>query len=714
MELAGRLDKPVVATGDVHFLDKEDEVFRRILQAGQGYSDAEKQAPLFLRTTDEMLEEFAYLGEDTAYEVVVKNTILVSEWTENIQPIPDGTFPPFIEGAEEDIKRMSVMKAESLYGSPLPDIVQRRMERELESIIKNGFSVMYIIAQKLVSKSLEDGYLVGSRGSVGSSFVAYLTGITEVNSLPAHYRCRNCLYSEFPEERNTGCGFDLPDKDCPRCGEPLVKDGYDIPFETFLGFDGDKEPDIDLNFSGEYQQNAHKYTEELFGEGHVFRAGTIATVAEKTAFGFVKGYLSEKGSTATNAEINRLVAGCTGIKRTTGQHPGGVMIVPHNKEIYDFTPIQRPADDSESDVITTHFDYHSISGRILKLDILGHDDPTVIRMLQDITGVDPKEIPIGEKKTMEIFRSTEPLGVSPEDIGSPVGTFGIPEFGTRFVRQMLIETKPTTFAELIRISGLSHGTDVWTNNAQELIRNGIATLANVVATRDDIMLYLIQNGLKPLTAFKIMEDVRKGKGLTPEYEEQMKEHKIPDWYIESCKKIKYMFPKAHAAAYVMMAFRIAWFKVYYPEAFYAVYFTVKADEFDADIISRGRDRVRYEIKELERKGNDMTQKEKNLLTILEVANEMYARGINCLPVDIYESDATSFKITDKGLLPSLNSLQGLGTAAAANIANARKNGRFLSVDDLKIRAGISKAVIEILETHGCLDGMEQSNQVSFL
>lgn len=714
VELAGRLDKPVVATGDVHFLDKEDEVFRRILQAGQGYSDAEKQAPLFLRTTDEMLEEFAYLGEDTAYEVVVKNTILVSEWTENIQPIPDGTFPPFIEGAEEDIKRMSVMKAESLYGSPLPDIVQRRMERELESIIKNGFSVMYIIAQKLVSKSLEDGYLVGSRGSVGSSFVAYLTGITEVNSLPAHYRCRNCLYSEFPEERNTGCGFDLPDKDCPRCGEPLVKDGYDIPFETFLGFDGDKEPDIDLNFSGEYQQNAHKYTEELFGEGHVFRAGTIATVAEKTAFGFVKGYLSEKGSTATNAEINRLVAGCTGIKRTTGQHPGGVMIVPHNKEIYDFTPIQRPADDSESDVITTHFDYHSISGRILKLDILGHDDPTVIRMLQDITGVDPKEIPIGEKKTMEIFRSTEPLGVSPEDIGSPVGTFGIPEFGTRFVRQMLIETKPTTFAELIRISGLSHGTDVWTNNAQELIRNGIATLANVVATRDDIMLYLIQNGLKPLTAFKIMEDVRKGKGLTPEYEEQMKEHKIPDWYIESCKKIKYMFPKAHAAAYVMMAFRIAWFKVYYPEAFYAVYFTVKADEFDADIISRGRDRVRYEIKELERKGNDMTQKEKILLTILEVANEMYARGINCLPVDIYESDATSFKITDKGLLPSLNSLQGLGTAAAANIANARKNGRFLSVDDLKIRAGISKAVIEILETHGCLDGMEQSNQVSFL
>jgi len=715
VELAHRLNKPVVATCDVHFLDSEDEVFRRILQAGQGYSDAEKQAPLFLRTTEEMLEEFSYLGEDTAYEVVVKNTRIVADWTENIFPIPDGTYPPFIEGAEEDIKRMSVSRAVSLYGSPLPEIVRKRMDRELDSIIKNGFSVMYIIAQKLVSKSLSDGYLVGSRGSVGSSFVAYLIGITEVNSLPAHYRCTNCLYSEFhDQDKNIGCGFDLPDKSCPRCGKPLIKDGYDIPFETFLGFDGDKEPDIDLNFSGEYQAIAHKYTEELFGEGHVYRAGTIATVAEKTAYGFVKGYLNERGKSVTNAELNRLVAGCTGIKRTTGQHPGGVMIVPHNMEIYDFTPIQRPADDPESDVITTHFDYHSISGRILKLDILGHDDPTVIRMLQDITGVDPKSIPIGEKRTMELFRSTEPLGVSPEEIGSQVGTFGIPEFGTRFVRQMLVETKPSTFSELIRISGLSHGTDVWTNNAQDLIRNGIATLADVVATRDDIMLYLIKNGLEPLTSFKIMEDVRKGKGLKPEYEEQMRKHGIPDWYIESCKKIKYMFPKAHAAAYVMMAFRIAWFKVYYPEAFYVTYFTVRADEFDADIISRGQDRVRYEIKELERKGNEMTQKEKNLLTILEVANEMYARGIKCLPVDLYESDAVKFKITEKGILPSLNALQGLGTAAAASIAEARKNGKFLSVDDLKLRAGLSKSVIEILERHGCLDGMEQSNQVCFL
>lgn len=715
VDLAHKLNKPVVATCDVHFMDKEDEVFRRILQAGQGYSDADRQAPLYLRTTREMLEEFSYLGEDTAYEVVVKNTRLIADWIENVQPIPDGTYPPFIEGAEEDIKNMSIRKAVSLYGSPLPEIVQKRMDRELDSIIKNGFSVMYIIAQKLVSKSLSDGYLVGSRGSVGSSFVAYLTGITEVNSLPAHYRCANCLYSEFHDkDKDIGCGFDLPDKNCPRCGKPLIKDGYDIPFETFLGFNGDKEPDIDLNFSGEYQPNAHKYTEELFGVGHVFRAGTIATVAEKTAYGFVKGYLNERGKSVTNAELNRLVAGCTGIKRTTGQHPGGVMIVPHDKEIYDFTPVQRPADDPESDVITTHFDYHSISGRILKLDILGHDDPTVIRMLQDITGINPKEIPIGEKKTMSLFSSTEALGVSPEEIGSQVGTYGIPEFGTKFVRQMLVETKPKTFAELIRISGLSHGTDVWNNNAQDLIKSGVATLANVVATRDDIMLYLIKCGLEPLKAFKIMEDVRKGKGLKPEYEELMKEHGVPGWFIGSCKKIKYLFPKAHAAAYVMMAFRIAWFKVYYPEAFYVTYFTVRADEFDADIISRGQDRVRYEIKELERKGNEMTQKEKNLLTILEVANEMYARGIKCLPVDLYESDATKFKVTGKGILPSLNALQGLGTAAAASIVEARKDGRFLSVDDLKNRAGLSKSVIEILEKHGCLDGMEQSNQVCFL
>ena len=715
VELGQKLQKPVVATCDVHFMDPGDEVFRRILQAGQGYEDADRQAPLYFRTTEEMLEEFSYLGEETAYEVVVKNTRLVADWVEKVQPIPDGTFPPFIAGAEEDIRNMSEKKAAELYGTPLPELVRKRLDKELTSIIKNGFSVMYIIAQKLVSKSLSDGYLVGSRGSVGSSFVAYLIGITEVNSLPAHYRCGSCLYSEFfDQDASVGCGFDLPEKTCPKCGKPLIKDGYDIPFETFLGFDGDKEPDIDLNFSGEYQPNAHKYTEELFGEGHVFRAGTIATVAEKTAYGFVRGYLNERGKNATNAEVNRLVAGCTGIKRTTGQHPGGVMIVPHDKEICDFTPVQRPADDTSSNIITTHFDYHSISGRILKLDILGHDDPTVIRMLEDITGIDAKTIPIGEKRVMEIFSSTEPLGVKPEDIGSVVGTYGIPEFGTKFVRQMLVETRPTTFAELIRISGLSHGTDVWTNNAQDLVRNGITTLPNVISTRDDIMLYLIQNGLEPLTSFKIMEDVRKGKGLKPEYVELMKKTGIPDWYIDSCNKIKYMFPKAHAAAYVMMAFRIAWFKVYYPEAFYVTYFTVRADEFDADIISKGQDRVRSAIAELEKKGNEATQKEKNLLTILEIANEMYARGIKCLPVDLYESDATKFKITDKGLLPPLNALQGLGTAAATSIVEARQKGKFLSVDDIKIRAGVSKSVIEILDNHGCLQGMQQSNQVCFL
>ncbi|HAA24944.1 MAG TPA: PolC-type DNA polymerase III [Ruminiclostridium sp.] len=711
VEIGRVLNKPVVATCDVHFLDPEDEIFRRILQAGQGYDDAESQAPLFFRTTEEMLQEFSYLGEETAFEIVVKNTQLISDRIDDICPVPDGTFPPCIDGAEEEIKKVSEEKAASLYGDPLPELVRKRLDKELDSIIKNGFSVMYIIARKLVLKSIEDGYLVGSRGSVGSSFVAYLIGITEVNSLPAHYRCENCLYSEFFD---TGCGFDLSDKKCPKCGQVLQKDGYDIPFETFLGFDGDKEPDIDLNFSGEYQLKAHKNTEELFGKQHVFRAGTIATIAEKTAFGFVKGYLDEKGITATNAEINRLVAGCTGVKRTTGQHPGGVMIVPHNMEIYDFSPVQRPADDVDSNVITTHFDYNAISGRILKLDILGHDDPTMIKMLQDITNVDPKTIPIGEKMTMEIFRSTEPLGVSPQDIGSEVGTFGIPEFGTRFVRQMLVETRPSTFSELVRISGLSHGTDVWANNAQDLIKNNIATLSNVITTRDDIMISLINYGIEPLSAFKIMEDVRKGKGLTEEYEETMKKAGVPGWYIDSCKKIKYMFPKAHAAAYVMMAFRIAWFKVHYPHAFYAAYFTVRADEFDADIVSKGRDTVLRSINELEKKGNDATQREKNLLTILEVANEMYARGINCLPVDLYESDAARFIITDKGILPPLNTLQGLGESAARRIADARKKGPFLSVDDLKIRAGVSKSVIEILDNHGCLSGMHLSNQICFL
>ena len=712
VELGEMLKKPVAATCDVHFLDPRDEVFRRILMAGQGYEEADNQAPLYFRTTDEMLDEFAYLGMEKAREIVIENTCKIADMIEDIVPIPEGTFPPKIEGAETEIREIAQSRAREIYGEPLPEIVEKRLWKELNSIILNGFSVMYIIARKLVAKSLSDGYLVGSRGSVGSSLVAYLAGITEVNSLPPHYVCPACKYSEFITDGSFGCGFDLPDKECPSCKELLKKDGNDIPFETFLGFEGDKEPDIDLNFSGEYQPAAHKYAEELFGCGHVYRAGTIATIADKTAYGFVKNYLDEKGIAASNAEINRLVKGCAGVKKTTGQHPGGIMIVPQDKEIFDFCPIQHPADDSGSNVITTHFDYHSISGRLLKLDILGHDDPTMIKMLEDLTGIDAKGIPLGEERTMEIFRSTEPLGVRPEDIGCEVGTIAIPEFGTKFVRQMLVDTRPTTFSELVRISGLSHGTDVWLNNAQDIIKSNIATLTEVICTRDDIMLYLIHKGLPAKTAFKIMEDVRKGKGLKAEYEELMKQSGIPGWYAESCRKIKYMFPKAHAAAYVMMAFRIAWFKVYYPEAFYVAYFTVRADEFDAELMTHGQDRIRNKIAELEKKGNDMQPKEKNMLTILEVVNEMYSRGIKFLPVDLYKSDPAKFEITPQGIRPPLNALQGLGISAAQNIAAARGEGEFLSIDDLRIKAKVSKTVIEILKKHGCLEGMPESNQIS--
>ena len=711
VKLGEKLGKLVVATCDVHFMDPQDEIYRRILMAGQGFEDADEQAPLYLRTTNEMIEEFTYLGLDKAYEVVVTNTNKIADMCEQISPISGEKCPPHIDGCEQQIEDIAMTKAKELYGEQLPEIVANRLDKELQSIIKNGFSVMYIIAQKLVWKSNEDGYLVGSRGSVGSSFVANMTGITEVNSLPPHYRCPNCKYSDFT---NYGVlnGFDLPDKDCPECGTKMQKDGMDIPFETFLGFNGDKEPDIDLNFSGDYQAKAHRYTEVIFGKGTTFKAGTIGTVADKTAYGYVKKYYEERGIPINNAEAIRIAKGCTGIKRTTGQHPGGIIVVPKGREIYEFCPVQHPADDPNSNIITTHFDYHSIDKNLLKLDILGHDDPTVIRMLQDITGINPTKIPLDDKETMSIFSSTKALGVTPEQIRSEVGSFGIPEFGTKFVRGMLLDTRPTTFEELLRISGLSHGTDVWLNNAQSLIEAGTIKLSEAICTRDDIMIYLIKQGLPPKPSFKIMESVRKGKGLTQEQEELMKEYNVPDWYIASCKKIKYMFPKAHAAAYVTMAFRIAWFKVHIPKAYYSAYFSIRAKAFDSEVMCHGKERVKNKMKEIELQGNQASAKDKDMYDDLEIVLEMYERGINFLPIDLYKSNAKHFLMEENGIRPPLNSIPGLGTVAAESIVEARKEGRFMSIDDLKIRSKAGKAVIELLQTAGCLEGMSQSNQMS--
>ena len=718
--LGEKLNKPVVATCDVHFMDPQDEIYRRILEAGQKYEDADNQAPLYLRTTEEMLEEFSYLGEEKAYEVVVTNTNKISDMCEQISPISPEKCPPHIPGCEEEIKNIAYKKAYELYGNPLPEIVQTRLDKELNSIISNGYSVMYIIAQKLVWKSNDDGYIVGSRGSVGSSLVAFMTGITEVNSLEPHYRCPNCKYSEF-EDYGVGNGFDLPDKDCPKCGHKLVKDGMDIPFETFLGFNGDKEPDIDLNFSGEYQAKAHKYTEVIFGKGTTFKAGTVGTVAEKTAYGYVKGYYEDRGIPVNKAEIQRLSQGCSGIKRTTGQHPGGIIVVPKGREIYEFTPVQHPADDPNSDIITTHFDYHSIDGNLLKLDILGHDDPTVIRMLQDLTGIAPTDVPLDDKETMSIFNSTDALGVTPEQIHSQVGTFGIPEYGTKFARGMLVDTHPTTFDELIRLSGLSHGTDVWVGNAKTLIEQGTVTLQEAICCRDDIMIYLIKKGLPPDKAFKIMESVRKGKvakGKEPKWKDEyiplMQEHDVPDWYIKSCEKIKYMFPKAHAAAYVTNAFRIAWFKVHIPLAYYAAYYSIRAKSFDAQWMIYGKEKVKNKMKDIEIKNQkkEATKAEQDIYDDLEIVLEMYERGFEFLPVDLYESEAAKFKIQDNKLRPPLNSIPGFGTVAAQGIVEARKDGKFMSIDDLKIRAKIGASGAELLKQFGCLDGMSQSNQLS--
>ena len=718
VELGEKLGKLVVATCDVHFMDPQDEIYRRILEAGQGYKDADEQAPLYLRTTEEMLKEFEYLGEEKAYEVVVTNTNKVSDMCDRIDPISPEKCPPHIPGCEEDIKNIAYKKAHELYGDPLPAIVEERLDKELTSIIKNGFSVMYIIAQKLVWKSNEDGYIVGSRGSVGSSFVANMTGITEVNSLPAHYRCPNCKYSDFTDYGYEN-GFDLPDKDCPKCGTKMAKDGMDIPFETFLGFNGDKEPDIDLNFSGEYQAKAHKYTEVIFGKGTTFKAGTVGTVAEQTAFGYVKKYYEERNIPINKAEIARISVGCQGIKKTTGQHPGGIIVVPKGREIYEFTPVQHPADDPNSDIITTHFDYHSIDGNLLKLDILGHDDPTVIRMLQDITGVAPTDVPLDDKETMSIFSSTKALGVTPEQIHSEVGTYGIPEYGTKFARGMLLDTHPTTFDELIRISGLSHGTDVWLGNAQSLIEQGIVTLQQAICCRDDIMIYLMKKGLPPDKSFKIMEAVRKGKvakGKEPKWKDEyiplMLEHDVPEWYIKSCEKIKYMFPKAHDAAYVTNAFRIAWFKVHIPLAYYAAFFTIRAKAFDAEVMINGKEKVKNKMKEIEMMGNNATPKDKDMYDDLELVLEMYERGLRFLPIDLYKSHATKFQVEGDSLRPPLNSIAGLGNVAAEGIMKARQEEKFMSIDDLKIRSKVGDSVTELLRQFGCLEGMSQSNQLS--
>ena len=703
---------PVIATGDVHFLNQDDEVFRRILMSGKGFDDADQQAPLYLRTTNEMLKEFSYLPKETAEEVVIHAPNRLLEQFESILPIPDGTFPPKIDGADEELQSMCEEKAKSIYGQPLPDLVADRLDRELKSIIGNGYAVLYISAQKLVKKSNDLGYLVGSRGSVGSSFAATMSGITEVNPLPPHYVCPACKHSEFVLDGSYGSGADMPEKNCPHCQTQMEKNGFDIPFEVFLGFEGDKEPDIDLNFGSPVQGIAHRYTGELFGEKNVFKAGTIGTIASKTAYGFVKKYYEEREKPLNRAESERLIQGCTGIKRTSGQHPGGIMVVPRDKDIHDFSPIQFPANDVNSGVLTTHFDYHSISGRILKLDILGHDTPLIIRMLEDFTGTNASLIPLDEPKTMSLFTSTEAMGITPADIDSPVGSFGIPEFGTKFVRQMLIDTQPTTFSELARISGLSHGTDVWLNNAQELVRKGTTSLKHVISTRDDIMIYLIQHGLEKKRAFTIMEMVRRGKGLTPEDESYMKEMEIPDWYIWSCKQIKYMFPKAHAVAYCMMSYRIAYYKVYYPDAFYATYFTIKLADFDLETILRGRDTVNRRRKELDELGNDKSAKEKNLLTVLEVASEMCARGISVVKPDLYHSDDSKFMVVEGKILPPLRSLQGMGESAAKGIVAARGKGDFLSIEDLVQRAKVNKTSIEGLRSAGCLDGLPETNQLS--
>lgn len=717
--LAEEYNKLVVGTCDVHFLDPEDEVFRRIIMAGKGFKDADNQPPLYLRTTEEMVEEFLYLGREKAEEIVIDNTNKIADMIERISPVRPDKCPPVIENSDQQLRDICYSKATSMYGPDLPVQVKERLEKELTSIIGNGFAVMYIIAQKLVWKSNEDGYLVGSRGSVGSSFVATMSGITEVNPLPAHYYCTNCFYSDFesPEVKafagKSGC--DMPDKNCPVCGKPLSKDGHEIPFETFLGFYGDKEPDIDLNFSGEYQAKAHDYTEVIFGKGQTFRAGTIGTLAEKTAYGFVLKYNEEHEVHKRRSEVERIAQGCVGVRRTTGQHPGGIVVLPLGEEIYSFTPVQRPANDMTTKTVTTHFDYHSIDHNLLKLDILGHDDPTMIRLLEDLTGVDAQAIRLDDEKVLSLFENLSALEITPEDLGGcDLGSLGIPEFGTDFVMQMLRDTKPKTFSDLVRISGLSHGTDVWLNNAQYYIARGDCTLSTAICTRDDIMTYLIHTGVENGLAFKIMESVRKGKGLTEPMEEAMKAAGVPDWYIESCKKIKYMFPKAHAAAYVMMAFRIAYFKVYYPLAYYCAYFSIRASAFNYELMCLGRERLEYYIADYKKRSNELSKKEQDTLKDMRIVQEMYARGFDFMPINLYTAKAHLFQIIDGKLMPSFSTIDGLGDKAAEAIVEGVKQGKFLSRDDFKQRCKVSGTVVDLMADLGILEDMPISNQMSIL